>query len=444
MCDTMVVSPAYSQNGAMLFAKNSDRDPNEAQMLDYHAASDHPQPSSLRCTYIEIPQAAHTFAVLLSRPFWIWGAEMGTNEKGVTIGNEAVFTKIPHEKKPGLIGMDLLRLGLERGDSALGALKVITELLKQYGQSGNCGFAHPFHYHNSFIIADSKEAWVLETAGREWAAEKVQSVRSISNAITIGNKFDLVSDGLVKKAVENGWCKNEKDFNFQRCYSDFLYTTFSDAHHRHICTMKGLESKPERHTITSLMKILGSHSGDADVDWSPDKRIHGADVCMHMGFGPIRINQTTGSMISELNERQPIHWLTGTAAPCLSVFKPVWMDAGLPQIGAAPTGKFDPAVLWWEHEILHRAVIQDYAQRRKVYMQQRDELQENMIQAVLHSDTLSAADRLDASQSCFDQARAATCEWASTIEKMPIQKKTAGYYRSTWSKVNRDADFPAR
>jgi dipeptidase len=79
----------------------------------------------VRCTYIEIPQVAETFAVLLAKPFWIWGAEMGANEKGVTIGNEAVFTKVPMEKQPGLIGMDFLRLALERAATARFALEVI-------------------------------------------------------------------------------------------------------------------------------------------------------------------------------------------------------------------------------------------------------------------------------------------------------------------------------
>lgn len=62
-----------------------------------------------QCTYIEIEQAERTHAVVLSRPAWLWGAEMGANEHGVCVGNEGVWTREPVGEGEALLGMDLVR-----------------------------------------------------------------------------------------------------------------------------------------------------------------------------------------------------------------------------------------------------------------------------------------------------------------------------------------------
>lgn len=54
---------------------------------------------------------------------------------------------------------------------------MITGLLELHGQGGQCREApeapEPFSYHSTFLLADRQEAWVLETAGRLWAAQQV-------------------------------------------------------------------------------------------------------------------------------------------------------------------------------------------------------------------------------------------------------------------------------
>ena len=68
MCDNIVALGKATADGSVIFGKNSDRDPNEAQPLSWVPAQDHAPGSELRCTWRSIPQVDHTHAVLLSRP----------------------------------------------------------------------------------------------------------------------------------------------------------------------------------------------------------------------------------------------------------------------------------------------------------------------------------------------------------------------------------------
>ncbi|MGC1375760.1 MAG: C69 family dipeptidase [Anaerolineales bacterium] len=442
MCDTLVALGNATADGSVLFAKNSDREPNEAHELIIVPHALHPVGSQVRCTHVQIPQVEETFAVLLAKPFWIWGAEIGSNEHGVVIGNEAVFTKVPYEKGPGLVGMDFLRLGLERGATARAALDVITSLLETHGQGGNCGFTHRLYYHNSFIIADPREAWVLETAGRQWAAVQVQDVYNISNIITIGGEWDLASAGLVDYAIERGWCKNRDDFDFSRCYSDFWYTRFGEGFSRQCRVTDLLSARRGGITAANMMAYLRDHGSDAKPNWTPTLGLTNSDICMHAGFGPVRNGQSVGSMVSRLTPETQTHWLTGTSAPCTSIFKPVWLDGGLPDIGLTPQGKHDSATIWWQHENLHRAVLRDYATRIGVYQAERDALESEFVRAEQEMRTRSAAERAAFTAHCFASAAEAESGWLERVQAAPVSKNLPVLFKAAWKKHNKQAKLP--
>jgi dipeptidase len=445
MCDTLTVTPTASADQFALLAKNSDREPNEAHEIVLRPAADHAPGSRVRCTYIEIDQAPHTYAVALAKPFWIWGAEMGVNEHGVAIGNEAVFTKEPYAKTGGLLGMDLLRLALERGATAREALQVMIDLLEQHGQGGNCGFAHKLYYHNSFLIADPHEAWVWETAGRHWAATKVQGVYAISNAITLGGQFDLASPDLVGNAVRRGWCKDnhEYEFDFGRCYSDFLYTRFSASRSRCALNTRTLQGQAGRATPLSLMAALRQHDPDASTRWSPARALLGSTVCMHAGPGPARGSQTTGSLVAHLHPDRPTLFVTATAAPCTSIFKPLWLDTPLPDLtGPAPTGSYDPQTLFWRHERLHRAVLADYPARSAVLTAERDALEQEFVAGALAIANRPASERAEFVADCWARAGKAEARWLTQIDAIPSRRRNGLLYRRTWAGFDRAAGMP--
>jgi secernin len=341
MCDTLVVV----RPSGVFFAKNSDRDPNEAQVLEWHSAGTYAADATVRCTYLEIPQAPRTHAVLISRPFWIWGAEMGTNEHGVTIGNEAVFTKT-RVAKEGLLGMDLLRLALERSETAQEAVDVITGLLETHGQGGGAGHEHrSFRYHNSFIVADRTTAFVLETVDRLWRVEAVEAgARSISNGLTIAD--------------------------FAREHSDFINTKFGESARRRARTECLAATVTDAAGMMATLRDHGPDRAHPKYSW-----INGAlsAPCAHAG-GLLAATQTTASWVAELSPDGDQHWVTGTAGPCTGLFKPVRVDAPL-DLGPTPTDRAETESLWWRHERLHRWVMTDPARLLPLFADERDTLE---------------------------------------------------------------------
>lgn len=422
MCDTIVAVPPATADGAVWFGKNSDREPGEAQFVEHRAAQKFHSPAKLQCTYVELPQAAQTYEVVLSRPFWMWGAEMGANSRGVAIGNEAVFTRLP-VPKTGLTGMDLLRLALERTATAREALELITRLISEVGQGGLCGYRHKgFRYHNSFLIADPNEAWVLETADRFWAAERVRGVRTISNVLTIGKEFDLMSDGAFEFARERGWCKRANDFDFAKAFGEPFYRFTSGGDIRRACTRNRLMLSDGKISHADFFAALRDHAGHKPEDgWRLQM------PCAHASWQKTRQSgQTTGSMVSRLGQSNPLHWLTGTSSPCLSVFKPIVLGGNLISTGPPADKGYNAESLWWRHELLHRLTLGDYARRRAVFEVERRELETEILS--LDDSWLTAAK----CQQAWEEHRAVLPEWTRRISQAISADRRSWLTRRYW------------
>ncbi|MFX1308177.1 MAG: hypothetical protein ACFE8C_00615, partial [Promethearchaeota archaeon] len=203
--------------------------------------------------------------------------------------------------------------------------------LEEYGQGGGCAYDDPsWLYHNSYIIADPKEAYVLETADKWWIVEKVKSVRSISNGITIRGKGDFRKKGIIQHAIEKAYCKNEESFDFAVTFSGSSISSMPSPYSREGKSNLLLNENAGKITSQLMMEFL---------------RDHQAGICMHGGF------ESTGSQVSHLRSgKKSIHWFTGTTLPCVSIYKPyIFPIEGQKYYAPGPYQMVNPEWFWCKH-----------------------------------------------------------------------------------------------
>jgi secernin len=420
MCDTIAALAPTSTDAHTLLAKNSDREPNEAQLLTVVPHRTHSE-LRLRTTYIEVDQVRETNAVLLCRPFWMWGAEMGVNDHGVAIGNEAVFTRGGYGKT-GLTGMDLLRLALERSDSAHSAVDVIIALLEQHGQGGNCGF-----YNNSFLIADSTDAWVLETVGKQWARKKVSGTGAISNLLTIGSDWDELSPSAEAFARQKHLRRGEDRMDFAASFSDPLFTKFSRARARRASSLSSLASAPSA-TVATMKAALRQHD---DPGYALRAGSVGS-VCMH--FGGLVGDQTVGSMVADLDKSGPVTWVTGASAPCIALFKPIALDAE----GAGMFGENqqEEALNYWlENERISRNLHNNYVEKHQAIEDLRTPLEQRF--EGMMADTAPEY-RKQAARECFELEKEYRVAVWKAIEPLDHPTRHSPAFSLQWQRENRE------
>lgn len=167
-----------------------------------------------------IPEVAHTYAVL---------GNMNEHQLAIT---ESTWGGRPELVNPeGLIDYgNLIYITLQRAKTAREAIKVMTDLVAEYG------------YHSSgesFSIADKNEAWVMELIGKGpgrkgavWVAMRIpdNAISAHANQARIQQiKFNdpencIYSKDVISFAREMGYFKGaDKDFSFQKAYNPWTF-----------------------------------------------------------------------------------------------------------------------------------------------------------------------------------------------------------------------------
>ena len=409
MCD-IVVKVASDR---VVFAKNSDREPGEAQWVEFHARDNEDAMPDLLAQMSHEPK----HAVLISRPAWLWGCEMGINERGVAIGNEAVFTKM-RIGSDGVTGMDMQRWVLARADDTEHAVELLTGLIETVPQGGRMGHRHRgFRYHSSFMVADARGAWAVESAGNFWAKKRITGCYSMSNALQLEADADAVHPDAFAHAKSRGWARSAGDFSFHRAFGRPAMGYLSGAAVRAACTLAEAQRGAST-TAKTLSNALCSHGG-----LHPLRGWRMKAPCAHAsGWATKSGGQTTQSMIAELETGQTQVWMTGTSSPCLSVFKHAPFDANLfPPRQVADT-RFDPSTLWWRHEQLHRQSLVDYDASRARLAKPLDDLRSR----------------------CWSRSLSDTDAWAEHATSIASWATQSAVPAGFWRKLSKLDGIPAR
>jgi secernin len=416
-CDTFAVHAEHTRYGATLFGKNSDRPARETQPL--HWLEGRRGGGRLRLAYVEIDDIAETIPHLGSSPYWCWGHEIGVNAEGVAIGNEALFTRdvaataaadrAGREVSPGILGMELVRLGLERGRTAAEAVSVMTDLIERYGQygAGTVSKDRPAAaYDNSYLIADATEVWVLETTGRRWVTKQVRDPYwALSNEPTLRNDWDSSSADLREYASAKGWGDSPGRLDFASTFLDPAVPL--QVSHLRLQRSRQLLSDAATDGGVGFAEARGVLSDHYEGTFLGGPKFNPArpdfhTLCMHEHPSGFTWGNTAASMIAVLpTTARPYLWWAATT-PCTSIYIPVAMTgAALPtalskagtQNGTGPHPEHVEAdastagSYWWSLQNLLEAVAGDtdgnrYHERQPQVRARFDELQQQWLKQV--------------------------------------------------------------
>ncbi|MBN2181757.1 MAG: C69 family dipeptidase, partial [Sedimentisphaerales bacterium] len=209
-CTSLIASRGASADGSVFITYTCDAEFHP--YLEVIPAADH-QPGTFvpaarwsRSFEGKVKQVAHTYAVIGSSSAGL------INEKQVAIGETTFGGRRELRNRDGLLSYPaLMILALQRAGTAREAIKIMAEMVDEYGYRSS---------GESFSIGDSKEAWIMEMIGpgrggkgAPWVAIRIPDgyLCCHANKSRIGEfpKDDpencLYSENVISVAVEKGY-----------------------------------------------------------------------------------------------------------------------------------------------------------------------------------------------------------------------------------------------
>ncbi len=320
------------------------------------------------------------------------------NEHQVVIGETTFGGRRELRNKKGIIDYgSLMYIALQRSKSAREAIKIMTDLVAEYGY---------YSSGESFSIGDKNEAWILEIIGKGegnkgavWVARKIPdgyisghaNKARITNFPLDDNENCIYSKDVISFAKEKGYFSGEdKDFSFADAYDplDFGGIRYCDARvwsmfrrasknmDKYLPYIKGesLERMPlwikptKKLSVHDVMQLMRDHYEETELDMTKGIAAGPYNMpyrCSPLSFEvdgdtyfnerPISTYQTGFSFVSQSRSHLPdeiggVLWF-GVDDTYMTVYTPMYCSIKeLPynyQENLASLGKFNWDSIFW-------------------------------------------------------------------------------------------------
>lgn len=279
---------------------------------------------------------------------------VGMNEAGVSMSCNWAYSREEARMKSGIRRYAIRQLILEHSQSALDAVRLIGQLIDTYGQADWGGLI--------YNVADSNEAWVVETTSSQWVALRVSDheVYGVANRFTIGANYDYASKNLIDFAYKKGWYHPDSEtFSFRDVYGnpERMNDAFDKDREDRIRSL--LESKIGRITIEDMFAVLRDRYEGTNKFTPPMSVVLTREmVAAQEGlFRSISVNTCQSSTVAHLRGDLPqevgsVLWFA-MANPGYGGYFPVYpVSETIPDSYETDHFAYSPDSAWWTFKLL--------------------------------------------------------------------------------------------
>jgi secernin len=336
-----------------------------------------------------VPQVKRTQSVLGLQPHNSSGYRVGLNSANVVAGCLPLEMRL-RESHQGLTGPDLVRLILERSHSVCQAVETLASLIDRHGQGGATGEMGMAGCDHAFLVADSREAILIETAGRHWVAQEIRECRALVSVRTIRQDWDRISRGFSSHVIGAGaWPADGSKIDFVSAIAD-TPERHPQSLSRWARSMTLLQEQNGHIDMGYCRRLLRDHGDGLEGSWMPATDQPAPGVCRHTGM--LTGVCTQASFLTSLSESvstPPVAWIA-FGPPCQAVYFPVVLSDRLPE-GLTCTG---PESLSEQLRMVQRMIAtypEAWSEMRDAYDRLQSEF-EHCVDDFLASPALSEGD----------------------------------------------------